>query len=453
VDRRRSRSTPAAIGAVGTVLAALVVLAGVAGSAERSVAGHTATEPSGPWTLAAQVQPAPPAAPTQADEVKYYVVGSAGNGEREFLFGIAARTLGNGNRYEEIFRLNAGRVQPDGGRLEDPLVLKPGWILLLPDDAQGPGVRVGPRSSIASSVTVIQPTAKPTAPDSGSDGLARLALFLVVVVILGTALHLLRADRRLALPSSLRSTAVRRLRRLKEMVEVTRGWADTLDPSDRATGPDRPDSVDQPAAPSRATKATHPLLVDPTTARVETVVRSGDDVLAVRLIGGRPGFDGAFAWRGARPALLPGGVVVTLGDQGPDGLHLDLAVSPDVISIGGDPAGVRRVVRSLARQLSAAKLSTIAVGDATEVDDLAGRRAGSVADLVDGARESPVVAFIGELRTIDVPAIHHLVSQRQPRVIPVVTGSGPEARWSIMVGSRTEDHPEVPAERPLTTLG
>ncbi|WP_432838014.1 hypothetical protein [Dactylosporangium sp. CA-092794] len=96
-----------------------------------------------------------PAAPAGAAPVtpsssaaagKYCVVGTNPDGRPEYLFQIAARTLGDGNRYPEIMRLNAGRAQPDGGRLTDAVVLQPGWILLLPDDASGPGVRVGPPS-------------------------------------------------------------------------------------------------------------------------------------------------------------------------------------------------------------------------------------------------------------------------------------------------------------------
>jgi nucleoid-associated protein YgaU len=48
------------------------------------------------------------------------------------LSGIAARWLGEPNRYHEIFALNAGRVQPDGSRLTDPDRILPGLHLRLP---------------------------------------------------------------------------------------------------------------------------------------------------------------------------------------------------------------------------------------------------------------------------------------------------------------------------------
>ena len=84
------------------------------------------------------------AAPAPASTGRYYVVAPPKNGQPEFLYEIAAKTLGNGNRYTEIFDLNKDRIQPDGGRLTDPMVLSPGWILILPTDAKGAGVRTGP---------------------------------------------------------------------------------------------------------------------------------------------------------------------------------------------------------------------------------------------------------------------------------------------------------------------
>ena len=75
--------------------------------------------------------------------VKYYIVPPAGNGTAASLFVIAANTLGNGNRFMEIFNLNKGRPQRAGGRLESPHVIEPGWILQLPADAAGPGVHFG----------------------------------------------------------------------------------------------------------------------------------------------------------------------------------------------------------------------------------------------------------------------------------------------------------------------
>lgn len=54
---------------------------------------------------------------------------------RDTLGRIAARTLGDWERFDEIFELNRGRPQPDGRELTDARVIRPGWVLTLPGDA------------------------------------------------------------------------------------------------------------------------------------------------------------------------------------------------------------------------------------------------------------------------------------------------------------------------------
>jgi hypothetical protein len=76
--------------------------------------------------------------------VKYFIVPPAASGPAETLFDIAAKTLGAGNRFTQIFNLNKGRPEPNGGRLENASTSDPGWILQLPADADGPGVHIGP---------------------------------------------------------------------------------------------------------------------------------------------------------------------------------------------------------------------------------------------------------------------------------------------------------------------
>lgn len=61
------------------------------------------------------------------------------------LYGIARCTLGDGSRYLEIFELNEGVRQDDGGRLTDPSILRVGWLLGLPPEIPpGPGPGPGP---------------------------------------------------------------------------------------------------------------------------------------------------------------------------------------------------------------------------------------------------------------------------------------------------------------------
>ena len=48
------------------------------------------------------------------------------------LWSIAEQRLDDGGRWREIYAHNRGRLQPGGGRLDDPDVIRPGWILDLP---------------------------------------------------------------------------------------------------------------------------------------------------------------------------------------------------------------------------------------------------------------------------------------------------------------------------------
>ncbi|MFI5935029.1 S8 family serine peptidase [Actinoplanes sp. NPDC051494] len=95
------------------------------------------------------------AAHADDDYVKYYTVTSSHNGAKENLTEIADRFLGDSARSAEVFNLNSGRPQPDGGVLVDPGRLAAGWMLILPWDAVGGGVQYGvlPDKSPTAAVT------------------------------------------------------------------------------------------------------------------------------------------------------------------------------------------------------------------------------------------------------------------------------------------------------------
>lgn len=83
--------------------------------------------------------------PAQAGRaVKHYEVKPPRGRNHDTLWDIAERTLGDPLRYKEIFALNRHRLQPDGSRLTDADLIRPGWQLRLPPDASGPGVRLTP---------------------------------------------------------------------------------------------------------------------------------------------------------------------------------------------------------------------------------------------------------------------------------------------------------------------
>ena len=69
-----------------------------------------------------------------------YEVQPPHNRQYDCLWDIAERYLDDGLRWKEIYQLNKDVVQPDGNSLQDPDLIYPGWILQLPDDAEGPGI-------------------------------------------------------------------------------------------------------------------------------------------------------------------------------------------------------------------------------------------------------------------------------------------------------------------------
>ncbi|MEU8248288.1 BTAD domain-containing putative transcriptional regulator [Nonomuraea sp. NPDC048916] len=67
---------------------------------------------------------------------KVYVVQPPHGRHHESLWEIAEKCLGDGRRYPEIFRLNQHKEQPDGTRLRMADLIRPGWVLDMPDDAR-----------------------------------------------------------------------------------------------------------------------------------------------------------------------------------------------------------------------------------------------------------------------------------------------------------------------------
>jgi hypothetical protein len=81
-------------------------------------------------------------APAHHRQLKLTTVKVPEGRHHDTLWGIAERTLGDPLRYKEIYELNKDRIQPDGSRLTDADLIRPGWQMVLPADAHGPDVRV-----------------------------------------------------------------------------------------------------------------------------------------------------------------------------------------------------------------------------------------------------------------------------------------------------------------------
>jgi DNA-binding SARP family transcriptional activator len=70
-------------------------------------------------------------------ETKFYRIQPPEGRHHDSLWEIAQRHLGDGRRYKEIYELNKDRAQPDGSRLSQASLIRPGWIMEMPADARG----------------------------------------------------------------------------------------------------------------------------------------------------------------------------------------------------------------------------------------------------------------------------------------------------------------------------
>ncbi len=359
----------------------------------------------------------PTPAPSPTGGQRYYVVGSPRDGLREHLYQIAATTLGDGNRLQEIFELNQGRLQPDGGRLTDPLSLQPGWILELPPDARGPGVRIGQPP--------FPPSAYPSGPPAADDP-SPTSPYLVGAVALGAMALLLGAGLRL----------LRRRSGVRDPVPVTAVSPDPEPvPAASATGA-APEPV--PAA-----SATGPAPEPSTSARrgrlVVTLFSPSAEPghVDVRLLGADvTGAAVPYGW--LDDASTPAGLMpVVLGQRGGRRFHLDLAATPDLFTVGGSSSVAVRYALDIARQLLAAEVAVTVVGDVLGSDVPARcRRVDTFPSPTDlDATSGPEVVLSGPLHGAELTAARALTARTASRAVPVLVGEVLRARWSVLLTS------------------
>ncbi|MGW0504408.1 hypothetical protein [Micromonospora sp. NPDC003241] len=516
--------------------------------------------------------PADTPTPATTGSTRYYVVGVTDQGTPEFLYQIAARTLGDGNRFREIFELNRDRLQPDGERLTDPLVLREGWLLELPADAEGPGVTVGPLPEVtapaasASEAPVAGPPPTDPDPDDVGGFLFRLAAFGVMVVLLAIVLWMLRRGRSgpsQAVTASVGEPSAPRIRPERSpasgaqvarasgppmpavVVSADTGPSDTVpasDPrrriaapvpppvparvgltaeagpgpvSDQATdvgprpastpttdvgpavsaspftdagpdptsapdltdgpetsgAPDGPtvtsrspastsdgpivasssrDGIDQRFTSGRPDPAVHPRPESGTSGytKLRTELDDASTALRVQLVGAAgPSEPPAYAWLADDEQLIGARLPVLLGHRDGWALWVDLARTPDVLTVTGDPVACRRRAASLAGQLLASGVGVMVVGDALGADPPPGVRWWDDFPLdVPDPGSGPTVVFSGGLRGARLRAARRMAADSGGRVVPVLTGEVLRARWSIVVDVTTPTGAVTPTQ-------
>ncbi|GII82656.1 hypothetical protein Ssi03_06460 [Sphaerisporangium siamense] len=124
-----------------TVSAAAVPIAAFGNAPPPARPAVVAAALAAPATAAAEGSQSTEASTATLDVVrqvkKVYVVQPPHGRHHESLWEIADKCLGDGRRYPEIYRLNQHATQPDGARLQMADLIRPGWVLDMPDDARG----------------------------------------------------------------------------------------------------------------------------------------------------------------------------------------------------------------------------------------------------------------------------------------------------------------------------
>jgi hypothetical protein len=128
--------------------------------------GHSVSaqaSPGGAQSTQASLDVRPVNVQAAPNSDKVYVVKPPVGRFHESLWEIAQKHLGDGRRYREVYELNSDRVQPDGSKLTIASLIRPGWILLMPKDAHGPGIQaLTPRLADEMGMTT-----HPAAPSGG----------------------------------------------------------------------------------------------------------------------------------------------------------------------------------------------------------------------------------------------------------------------------------------------
>jgi hypothetical protein len=320
--------------------------------------------------FAATPSPSPAAPSPCSGPVKYYVVPRSIHGEPVFLFDVARATLGSGSRYSQILGLNRGRRQADGGRLEDAAsALHAGWVLRLPADARGAGVRCG---SSLPGPAASQPgsTRRPAAAPAHGLAAPRLALPPVppaaTIAAIGSAVGGAALLALLAVVAvRLRRPAFRGLRRLRARLRAPAWWRRRAALRRRAAHAHQVER-DRGALPAVAAALAvlpaagprpYAVLVDPRSVTLHMAPAGPEPPPPWQTD------DGGRTWRAPRHALGEAAasaafpLLVTVGVRGDARVLVDLGRASGAISVEGDARAAGDIVAAITGELAVAPWS------------------------------------------------------------------------------------------------
>lgn len=117
-----------------TVAAAQQTPAGLLGQQEQAASSAAAALAEQAANAASQ---AAEGGTEKSGDTKFYRIQPPEGRHHDSLWEVAERHLGDGRRYKEIYQLNKDREQPDGSKLSEASLIRPGWIMEMPGDARG----------------------------------------------------------------------------------------------------------------------------------------------------------------------------------------------------------------------------------------------------------------------------------------------------------------------------
>ena len=284
------------------------------------------------------------------------------------LWEIAARFLGNGERWHELFHLNAGKPQPDGRTLTDPSLIYPGWILLLAPPGGHNGSRPPHHDRRPAPARTPSPSPSRTRPREGSDSTPSPAPARTHPASRPVAVHLpsgalIGISVAIMVAAALTLASIQRRRRYRPRA----GSPGSLQPGEpplpavitalrRAARPAPPSSTDDDAGPDSSTPPVLDPYLDPYDDTSSRPGQHGDAVPGSRPAP-QPETPGPArtsppAGTGAPPAREPG--PIPLGVRGTSEAALDIAALGGLGLTGpGAPAAARAILAALLAQAAA----------------------------------------------------------------------------------------------------
>ena len=368
---------------------------------------------------------------------RVYIVQPPEGRYHDNLWDIAERNLGEGRAYSQIYDLNVGRAQPDGGSLELARLIQPGWLLVMPESATSvarvEAIPTTPAPAPAAPTPQQQEEGNHIPAGLGQDlrDVAPVQMPAIGSLLAASLVSVLVARRRwLAGAFNEDSAELERLLRVGADESRSRRLDAVLRSLDDLPGSPRPYAVaiDDDACYLRMAR---PLPDAPAPWRAQQegmtwALRAGQEP---------PLKD--------RPCPLPGLVTVGRTPEGAD-ILIDLAFADGDVIVTGDPAMAAEVVSALALELCTNPWSrdadVVGTGLSATLHGVAGRRLQTPESLM-GQAALPGVGGVLTGRRPETQTTFMLIGNgATPPPLPpgrsyalVRTDSNRQGRWTIEI--------------------